>query len=168
MHRREFVRALGATTGVTLTAALAGCSDSGGSGGGPFSATAEGPYAHPVNPNYTIIYARLTVENPPSEWPEEGYYSAWTGTKGNDDAEAMSVMYEDWEETNYRFEQSDFEDGPVTINALMDEKENLDSGTTVVFEVNPPDTEEYSTLAEVTYEGDPEQRELEPRPTESE
>lgn len=131
----------------------------------PLPANPDGPYAYELSSGSTYIYARLTLSDPPNEWPGAGYYSAWVGKKGTDDPEAMGGLYRDWEEQPYRFQRSDFaDDGSESVNAHLGGQRQIENTTFECF-LRSPENEEVVSIGEITYGGSPEQRTLEPKPT---
>lgn len=157
MRRREYVRAIGGATSVTILGGLAGCSGDGGSGStadSPLDATVAGPYTHRINEMHVFLWARLTLEGPPNDWPEGNYYEPWVGSDSFDSRRYMSAVSGDEESPNFRFEKSDFaDDGSVTVDGLIGEPSEFEPETTFTFFVRSPETEEFMPLVEVTYAG---------------
>lgn len=101
----------------------------------------------------------------PEEWPENRTYEAWTGPVGADSYGRMTVIYRETTIPNFAFARSDFgEDGTVTVNAYVEDREDIDPGSTFAFRLGSPERGGTVEIGRVTYEGDAEPRALEEPP----
>lgn len=188
MKRRTYLRRLTATSSVVALGSLAGCgllgdgdsetasdgstpdesedSPSNTRGALPFDVTLDGPYRIPEeDPGAVSIYGHMTIEGGPSEWPEGEYYELWKATNGDEPEIPATALFEKRTLSNYKLERSDLgEDDAVAINAHMAEDEEAEPGTTHTFFLQVPDSEQYYTLGELSYDGNAEKRSLEEAP----
>lgn len=169
MRRRTLLKHTGIGLSVAGVTGLAGCM--GGGGGGPFSASTDGPYVMEREYQENLVYVTLTLDGNPDEWPEfsvlgttyRGYLPKLSeGEDGN--VEDATILYEDdslgWTTTeSWVFEKSEFQnDQTETERVVLGKESELESGTEFVLYVEDPEAGKTHELASVTYEGDAEAR----------
>ncbi|WP_408958263.1 hypothetical protein [Natrinema sp. 74] len=177
MQRRTILKRTGIGLSIGTTAALAGCTGSGGTdtnnggdGGnsGPFSATLSSTALFERDYQDNLVYVTLTLEGNPNTWPEftvlgttyRGYRPKISeGADGN--VEDVSILYKsdygNWTTSeSWMFAKSEFEnDQSETEYVVLGSSGDLEAGTEFVLYIKDPETGETTELGSVTYEGDP-------------